>query len=406
MKKPILRIENLSKQYRIGAPQAVYTTLRDSLARTFRAPLKRLSRKPGSTIWALKDVSLEVMPGEVIGIIGRNGAGKSTLLKILSGITEPTTGQVELYGRVGSLLEVGTGFHAELTGRENVYLNGAILGMRKAEIKRKFDEIIAFAEAQKFIDTPVKHYSTGMYFRLAFAVAAHLEPEILLVDEVLAVGDTAFQKKCLGKMDDVAKGWRTVLFVSHQMNQIRRLCKRCIWLDAGLIRKAGSALEVISAYEAALTSLPVKISGNSDDKNVAARFVKWEIIEPRQEQPNVLVTMGPVTVGFILKVNSPISNGAHSVFLINSDNQVIWATDARNLELNAGIQEFVYTLPSLPLRPGVYYWQVNLYKEHRLVDFWNCVPEMIIGTEPITHPQDAWQGILNLPWKFYVKRLE
>lgn len=404
--KPIIKIENLSKQYRIGVSQAV-STLRESLVKTFRAPLKRLRSNVGSadndTIWALKDVSLEVMPGEVIGIIGRNGAGKSTLLKILSRITEPTTGEVVLYGRVGSLLEVGTGFHGELTGRENIYLNGAILGMKKVEIERRFNEIVAFAEIQKFIDMPVKHYSSGMYFRLAFAVAAHLEPEILLVDEVLAVGDTAFQKKCLGKMDDAAKGWRTVLFVSHQMNQIRRLCKKCIWLDAGQIKKIGSTLEVVSAYEAALSSVSIETSHGSDDSRVAARFVKWEIIEPHHEQPNVLTTMGPVTLRFILKVNKPILNGSHTISLINSDNQLIWATAVSQVELNPGIREFVYTLPSLPLRPGVYYWQVTLYEEHRLVDFYNCVPEMIIGTEPITHPSDAWQGILNLPWEFKVR---
>jgi len=405
--KPIIKIENLSKQYRLGVSQAVYTSLRESLTRTFRAPLKLLRHNAASldndTIWALKDVNLEVMPGETVGIIGRNGAGKSTLLKILSRITEPTTGQVALYGRVGSLLEVGTGFHPELTGRENIYLNGAILGMKKAEVKRKFDEIIAFAEAQKFIDMPVKHYSSGMYMRLAFSVAAHLEPEILLVDEVLAVGDAAFQKKCLGKMDDTTKSWRTVFFVSHQMNQIRRLCKRCIWLDAGRIKKMGSTSEVISAYETALTSVAIETSRESDDSRVAARFVKWEIIEPRHEQPNILATMGPVTLRFILKVNKPITNGNHSACLINIDNQLIWAAGVSNLKIDPGIREFVYTLASLPLRPGVYYWQVNLYEEYRLVDFWTCVPEMIVGTEPISHFPDTGQGILNLPCEFRVR---
>ena len=207
-------------------------------------------------------MSFEVQPGEVVGIIGRNGAGKSTLLKILSRITEPTEGEVDINGRVGSLLEVGTGFHPELTGRENVYLNGAILGMRRAEIARKFDEIVAFAEVEKFIDTPVKHYSSGMYMRLAFAVAAHLEPEILIVDEVLAVGDAEFQKKCLGKMGDVAKGGRTVLFVSHNMMMIQRLCTRAILLQNGRLASDDHPARVIQAYITDTTANPAARSGS------------------------------------------------------------------------------------------------------------------------------------------------
>ena len=223
----VIRVDSLSKQYRIGGKQEGYRTLRDTLTETFVSPFRRARKllrghaygaaELDEIIWALRDISFEVKRGEVVGIIGRNGAGKTTLLKILSRITEPTEGYAEIHGRVGSLLEVGTGFHPELTGRENIYLNGAILGMKKAEIERKFDEIVDFAEIEKFIDTPVKHYSSGMYVRLAFAVAAHMEPEILLVDEVLAVGDAAFQKKCLGKMGEVAEGGRTVLFVSHNM---------------------------------------------------------------------------------------------------------------------------------------------------------------------------------------------
>ena len=251
-----IRVENLSKQYRIGGPQAGYKTLRESLVGAARAPVRRAGRllrgeaatDRQETIWALKDVSFEVKHGEVLGIIGRNGAGKSTLLKILSRITAPTEGVVDLYGRVGSLLEVGTGFHPELTGRENVYLNGAILGMKRAEIDHKFDEIVAFAELEKFLDTPVKHYSSGMYVRLAFAVAAYLDPEILLVDEVLAVGDAAFQKKCLGKMGEVAEEGRTVLFVSHNMGAVEGLCKRGIVLDGGTISFVGSQTQAVNCY--------------------------------------------------------------------------------------------------------------------------------------------------------------
>jgi lipopolysaccharide transport system ATP-binding protein len=239
--------------YRIGEKQERYYTFRDTLTNIVLAPFRRLRRvgkqpKEDEIIWALKDVSFEVKHGEVVGIIGRNGAGKTTFLKILSRITEPTEGQAVIHGRVGSLLEVGTGFHPELTGRENIFLNGAILGMRKTEIERKFDEIVAFAEIEKFMDTPVKRYSSGMYVRLAFAVAAHLEPEILLVDEVLAVGDAVFQKKCLGKMDDVAKEGRTVLFVSHNMGMIRSLCERCILLSDGQQVMDDEPAQVISYY--------------------------------------------------------------------------------------------------------------------------------------------------------------
>jgi lipopolysaccharide transport system ATP-binding protein len=248
-----VRIENLSKQYRIGGPQARYKTIRETLMDMVAAPARRLHRlgrpaPPEETIWALKDVSFEIERGEVVGIIGRNGAGKTTLLKILSRITEPTTGYAEIKGRVGSLLEVGTGFHPELTGRENIYLNGAILGMRRAEIDRKFDEIVAFSEIEKFLDTPVKRYSSGMYVRLAFSVAAHLEPEILLVDEVLAVGDAAFQKKCLGKMGDVASKGRTVLFVSHNMAAISALCPRSVLLEEGRLVYDHDTHEVIEQY--------------------------------------------------------------------------------------------------------------------------------------------------------------
>jgi lipopolysaccharide transport system ATP-binding protein len=248
----------LGKRYRIGQREP-YLALRDTLtdalyapARRLRAllrhPLKSAGAEVDTTFWALRDVSLAIRRGEVVGIVGRNGAGKSTLLKILSRITKPTEGWARVRGRVGSLLEVGTGFHPELTGRENVYLNGAILGMRKIEIERKFDEIVAFAEVERFLDTPVKRYSTGMYVRLAFAVAAHLEPEILLVDEVLAVGDAGFQKKCLGKMGDVAKEGRTILFVSHNMTAVQSLCGRAVWLDGGRVVQQGDARIIVTEY--------------------------------------------------------------------------------------------------------------------------------------------------------------
>jgi len=259
MGETAIRVENLCKRYRIGQRQR-YKTLRDALFGVMCAPFRGLraclsgewasarSQESNNVIWALKDVSFDVKRGEVVGIIGRNGAGKSTLLKILSRITKPTKGFAEIHGRVGSLLEVGTGFHPELTGRENIYLNGAILGIKRQDIGRKFDEIIAFAEVERFIDTPIKHYSSGMYMRLAFAVAAHLEPEILLVDEVLAVGDVAFQKKCMGKMGDVAKEGRTVLLISHNMAAVEHLCQRGVVLHQGQIQYIGNKAEAIAHY--------------------------------------------------------------------------------------------------------------------------------------------------------------
>jgi lipopolysaccharide transport system ATP-binding protein len=244
---PVIQVTNLGKQYRIGSRDSAYGTLRETLVNT-ASSLWKPKRQRGKNIWALSDVSFQVEPGEVVGLIGRNGAGKTTLLKILSRITEPTTGQAVLNGRVGSLLEVGTGFHPELTGRENIYLNGSILGMRREEIDQRFDEIVAFAEVSEFIDTPVKRYSSGMYLRLAFAVAAHLETEILLVDEVLAVGDVQFQKKCMGKIEQVAGQGRTVLFVSHNMPAVQRLCTRGILLSDGKIVRDDNTRSVVQDY--------------------------------------------------------------------------------------------------------------------------------------------------------------
>ena len=404
-----IRVENLSKRYRIGQRERYYA-LRDVLARALTLPFRLLSRNerqaatsnPSGYIWALKDVSFEVKEGEIVGIIGRNGAGKTTLLKILARITKPTKGYAEVRGRVGSLLEVGVGFHPELTGRENIYLSGAILGMTKEEIDKKFDEIVAFAGVEQFLDTPLKHYSVGMQMRLAFAVAAHLEPEILLVDEVLAVGDLEFQKKCLGKMEEVSRSGRTVLFVSHHMNQIRRLCERVIWLDSGQIVREGPTHEVVSAYEAAITSGEWLPQERPDAPSVKARFLKWEIVEPRNNQPNVLTEIGPVTIRFLVQVNEPIRLGHHGIALFNSEGQMMWGTAAYNLNLAEGLHNFTYELVTLPLRPGAYFWRVSLYDEQGLVDVWDCVPELIVATQPVTHPRDEWAGLLNIPYRFTV----
>jgi lipopolysaccharide transport system ATP-binding protein len=290
MSSPIVRVKNISKRYRIGAAAPAYMTFREAITQVVTAPFRNFTRLRRLTefkntdepdvVWALKDVSFDVQEGEVLGIIGRNGAGKTTILKILSRITEPSAGTVEIHGRVSSLLEVGTGFHPELTGRENVFLNGAILGMRKREIERKFDDIVSFAEIERFIDTPVKHFSSGMYVRLAFAVAAHLEPDILLVDEVLAVGDAQFQKKCLGKMGDIAKGGRTVIFVSHNMAAVQQLCPRAILLKNGRLDTDGPTQQVIRQY----------IGG--DESELASRV--WENKE--QAPGNALARLRSVSI--------------------------------------------------------------------------------------------------------------
>jgi len=403
MSESVIHVEGLGKRYRVGERER-YFALRDVLARAVTAPFRRNGRRREKDyLWALRDVSFDVRQGEVIGLIGRNGAGKTTLLKILSRITRPTEGFAEIRGRVGSLLEVGTGFHPELTGRENVYLSGAILGMHKAEIRRKFDEIVAFAGVERFIDTPLKHYSTGMQMRLAFAVAAHLEPEILLVDEVLAVGDLEFQKKCLGKMSDVTKTGRTIIFVSHQMNQIRRLCQRCMWIDAGRIRLSGSMLEVVSAYEASFAAVSSSGDNGRAGRNDSTRFLSWRIADPAGDEPNVLDSFGSVTFETSLAVKKDIRDGVHGIALFNSDHQLIWATSVNKLELKSGVHNLRFTLPSLPLRPGVYHWDASIWEGGRCLDRWICVPEMIVGTEPVTHPNEDWQGLLNIPWKFQLE---
>jgi lipopolysaccharide transport system ATP-binding protein len=255
--RPIIRVDDLGKQYRLGRVRVPYATFREALAQVARFPIKALGnqrRARSELLWALKDVSFEVMPGQVVGVIGRNGAGKSTLLKILARVTRPTRGQADLYGRVGGLLEIGTGFHPELTGRENVYLSGVILGMKEREVRRRFDEIVAFAELEKFIDTPVKHYSSGMYVRLAFAVAAHIEPEILLVDEVLAVGDSGFRHKCVERMQTLADDGCSMLFVSHDMSAIQSLCDTVLLLEEGHVKQQGNPSTIVQAYFADMSA--------------------------------------------------------------------------------------------------------------------------------------------------------
>lgn len=371
MRDVVIRTENLGKLYRLGKIER-YRTLRDTISDAWAGSWHRLhsifqptygrlqnSINSNNHIWALKEVSFEVKRGDVVGIIGRNGAGKSTLMKILSRITEPTEGYAEIKGRIGSLLEVGTGFHPELSGRENIYLNGAILGMKKAEIRRKFDDIVVFAEVEKFIDTPVKHYSSGMYVRLAFAVAAHLEPEILLVDEVLAVGDAAFQKKCLGKMGDVAKEGRTILFVSHNMQAISTLTQRCLLLSRGKCVSNGPTAQVIADYlqESAPDEL-IYTDAPSSDKPKVTR------VEVRTSLPNnVQVNGQPMEVHFEITTPVPVNGASLSFQALNSMVQPVlhlWTFDSeRPMCRQPGRFKLICRIPKTHLYLGQYRLKVH-----------------------------------------------
>ena len=367
-----IRVEKLGKLYRIGQRES-YQVLRDVLADAMSAPFRAAAsvfdgrkdngrRAADDHVWALKGVSFGVKQGEVIGIIGPNGAGKTTLLKILSRITEPTEGQAEIRGRVGSLLEVGTGFHPELTGRENIYLNGAILGMKKVEIERKFDEIVDFSGVEKFIDTPVKRYSSGMYVRLAFAVAAHLEPEILLVDEVLAVGDIAFQRKCLGKMQEVSHEGRTVIFVSHNLNAIWSLCPQTLWLDMGQIVDFGESGKIIATYRQHMSRTSESISSRDILKhsNDPLRITKFRLEDVEGNRCASVPSGDPVRM--VLEYVSDPAVGQREVYvgivISNEKGQRLFTLSNRftdqKLSDTATHGQFVCTVPSLPLIPGQY----------------------------------------------------
>jgi ABC-type polysaccharide/polyol phosphate transport system ATPase subunit len=401
MSNAVIHVENLGKRYRIGERER-YLALRDIVARAATAPARLFrEREPSSPngdpthIWALKDVSFEVQQGEVVGIIGRNGAGKTTLLKILARVTFPTKGFAEIRGRLGSLLEVGTGFHPELTGRENVFLSGAILGMRKLEIERKFDEIVAFAEVEKFIDTPVKHYSVGMRMRLAFAVAAHLEPEILLVDEVLSVGDLEFQRKCLGKMGKVAEGGRTILFVSHQMNQIRRLCKRALWIDAGGIRADGPAKLLVNEYETASLA-PGEVSAHHAHDSIA--FGQWQVEASGTNVLDLDHSPERVVVRIQAQVIKLIRKGQYFVSLRDANHTIVWSHLHYDLKLDPGPVTFVQEFASLPLVPGVYTWEVRVYDGNIWSEF-ILAPEFSLVSKTDSHVYGHLKGFLNLPFE-------
>lgn len=361
----VITVENLGKKYTLSHQQREpYTALRDVLTDGFRntgrrlatlfssSPVPCLQSRSSEEFWALKDVSFEVKQGDRIGIIGRNGAGKSTLLKILSRITEPTTGSVRIKGRVASLLEVGTGFHPELSGRENIFLNGAILGMSRAEIRKKFDEIVDFAEIEKFLDTPVKRYSSGMYVRLAFAVAAHLEPEILVVDEVLAVGDAQFQKKCLGKMKDVsAKEGRTVLFVSHNMPMVQRLCNKAFWLDKGALAATGTSDEMVRQLLGATSQSNFAWVNPASSQNRDALIKGIRLVDDEGVPTNVVCTDGGLRLQFDVEIFKKITNLQLSVGLLDEFNAIIFGSSP----LDAGVDN--------PTEPGCYQLTVTFPEE-------------------------------------------
>jgi lipopolysaccharide transport system ATP-binding protein len=406
MSDVVIRAEGLSKRYRVGKKQR-YRTLREVVTQVFSAPFRRQERDQSGgddSIWAIRDLSFDISHGDVVGIIGRNGAGKSTLLKILSRITDPTSGRAEICGRVASLLEVGTGFHQELTGRENISLNGAILGMRKPEIAARFDEIVAFSEIEKFLDTPVKHYSSGMYVRLAFAIAAHLEPEILIVDEILAVGDLTFQKKCLGKMNDVSRGGRTVLFVSHNMAAVENLCKHGIVLDHGKLAFEGPLRNAVEFYFNSLGPICQADGHVFNLANAADRVSRVGKLLKQLE----LYTEGDRPVREGIRIGEPLKIRIHfelpaatSSFNIglgfnNIFGQRIFTAHSlfeaeRSDKERVGPQTFVCDIPSFTLTPGSYTTRLWL-------DIGNTEADLIEDAARVDVLEADYYGTGKVPW--------
>jgi lipopolysaccharide transport system ATP-binding protein len=380
MSDTVIKVDRLGKRYSLG--QVHTNLLSERIGAGLRSFFSKIRRRdlspftshlsPNEDFWALKDVSFEVKQGEVLGIIGRNGAGKSTLLKILSRITKPTEGRAEIYGRVGSLLEVGTGFHPELTGRENIFLNGAILGMSKAEIKKKFDDIVTFGEIEKFIDTPVKRYSSGMYVRLAFAVAAHLEPEILIIDEVLAVGDIQFQKKCLGKMDNVAKEGRTILFVSHNMGAVENLCKKSVWIDRGAIQDIGYSYDIIQQYLNSIREIKTEKRELLQGKEAVITSVECTDHEGRLSSA---VCMGEsISIDIHYEVAELVESLGFGISIEDQSGKRIFGIntmiEGKRSGPVHGRNTAYFRLPRVLLCPGIYYITVALHApDGRVVDW-------------------------------------
>jgi lipopolysaccharide transport system ATP-binding protein len=386
MADAVMSVEELGKQYFIDHQRAKGDDLRHAIQAVLLVPFRRQQwrsgtvRKSKEEFWALREVSFSINQGEAVGIIGRNGAGKSTLLKLLSRITEPTTGKIRYKGRVSSLLEVGTGFHPELTGRENIFLNAAILGMRRSDIARRFDEIVAFSEVEQFLDTPVKRYSSGMYVRLAFGVAAHLEPDILLVDEVLAVGDAAFQKKCLGKMGNVVKEGRTVLFVSHNMAAITSLCTRALLIEGGRLELSSSPQTVIEEYlSKSRTNACIPVSERKDRKgNGRVRFTHVSVLNDRREEVETVISGEDISISIEYDIlgAEPLYNAAIQIKFFGFLGQPLFACLSRaafgeSLSLAPGARIFC-NIPRLPLRSGIYTYTIWCTVGETLEDY---VPE-------------------------------
>jgi lipopolysaccharide transport system ATP-binding protein len=416
MSDVVIRVENLGKKYIIGHEKPErYSTVRDSIANSAKGLLKSFQggKSQGADptreeFWALKDVSFEIKQGDRVGIIGRNGAGKSTLLKILSRITEPTKGQIKLRGRVASLLEVGTGFHPELTGRENISLNGAILGMSKEEIRRKFDEIVAFAEVEKFLDTPVKRYSSGMYVRLAFSVAAHLEPEILIVDEVLAVGDAQFQKKCLGKMEEVGKDGRTVLFVSHNMSTIESLCNTALLLKQGQIEEYDNVNKIIQSYVKSQKEL---LKTNEKGRLKISREL---YIEKTEIQPNIIRSGDPLSLNICFSSSEDILIQHLVVLILNQMGTRVGVLDLRKTDLNAfmvnkdSICSIEVKIDKIPLiegeyEIGFYIFGDNIQKD--ILGICSLLVEQKLRQDKLILAPAAHRGIVDLNYDFSVQQL-
>ncbi len=398
----VIRVENLSKRFRIGKLRQDEGTLRDLVGNIIKSPFKNRAKKQKTeNLWALQDASFEVKQGETFGIVGGNGAGKSTLLKILSRIVKPTSGRAIMDGRVGSLLEIGTGFHQDLTGRENIFLNGAVLGMRRHEVEKKFDEIVAFSDLEKFLDTPVKFYSSGMYARLAFAVAAHLEPEILIIDEVLAVGDAAFQAKCLGKMGKVAEGGRTVLFVSHDASAVTKLCKTGIYLEHGKIKTHGDIKDVMAQYKADYEPvLPVAEKRPRTIEQIAegeCRFIEWNVVQSNAGIPHTLIANEDAALEFVFAAKIPTSEIRFRIMIRDADGRTILSSDQTN-QVSEGVHALRLSA-RFPLNAGSYkiFAEAFLPAENTVrLDVWECEPDLLILPDTPAANNEI-QSLLNIP---------